>query len=50
MKRFPVKIGPIPKRTETEMGQITRIRKIVLIGLFAALAVILSGIHFPIGP
>jgi energy coupling factor transporter S component ThiW len=50
MKRFPVKIGPIPKRPETEMGQITRIRKIVLTGLFAALAVILSGIHFPIGP
>jgi energy coupling factor transporter S component ThiW len=32
------------------MLQITRIRKIVLTGLFAALAVILSGIHFPIGP
>ncbi len=32
------------------MGQITRIRKIVLTGLFAALAVLLSGIHFPIGP
>lgn len=32
------------------MAQITRIRKIVLTGLFAALAVLLSGIHFPIGP
>jgi len=32
------------------MAQITRIRKIVLTGLFAALAVLLSGIHFPVGP
>jgi energy coupling factor transporter S component ThiW len=32
------------------MGEITRVRKIVLTGLFAALAVLLSGVHFPIGP
>src|SRR5512135_47624 len=32
------------------MAEITRIRKIVLTGLFAALAVLLSGIHFPVGP
>jgi energy coupling factor transporter S component ThiW len=32
------------------MGEITRIRKIVLTGLFAAVAVILSGIHIPIPP
>jgi predicted membrane protein len=32
------------------MGEIARARKIVLTGLFAALAVLLSGIHFPIGP
>jgi len=32
------------------MGELGRIRKIVLTGLFAALAVLLSGIHFPVGP
>ena len=42
--------GQIPKELKPNMGQITRIRKIVLTGLFAALAVLLSGIHFPIGP
>jgi energy coupling factor transporter S component ThiW len=32
------------------MVAINRTRKIVLTGLFAALAVLLSGIHFPVGP
>jgi energy coupling factor transporter S component ThiW len=32
------------------MAQIDRTRKLVLTGLFAALAVLLSGIHFPVGP
>jgi energy coupling factor transporter S component ThiW len=32
------------------MGEIARTRTIVLTGLFAALAVLLSGIHFPLGP
>jgi energy coupling factor transporter S component ThiW len=32
------------------MAEITRIRKMVLTGLFAAVAVILSGIHLPLGP
>jgi len=32
------------------MAQIDRTRKIVLTGLWAALAVLLSGIHFPAGP
>jgi energy coupling factor transporter S component ThiW len=32
------------------MGEMARTRKIVLTGLFAALAVLLSGVHFPIGP
>jgi energy coupling factor transporter S component ThiW len=32
------------------MASISRTRTIVLTGLFAAVAVLLSGIHFPIGP
>jgi energy coupling factor transporter S component ThiW len=32
------------------MMQIDRIKKIILTGLFAALAVLFSGIHFPAGP
>lgn len=32
------------------MERVTRARKIVLTGLFAALAVLLSGVHFPVGP
>jgi energy coupling factor transporter S component ThiW len=32
------------------MIPIARIHRIVLTGLFAALAVLLSGIHFPVGP
>jgi len=32
------------------MEKPAQVRKIVLTGLFAALAVVLSGIHFPVGP
>lgn len=32
------------------MEKISEIRKIVLTALFAALAVLLSGVHFPVGP
>jgi energy coupling factor transporter S component ThiW len=32
------------------MGNVEKVRKIVLAGLFAAMAVLLSGIHFPVGP
>jgi len=32
------------------MGNMEKVRKIVLTGLFAAMAVLLSGIHFPVGP
>ena len=32
------------------MGSVEKVRKIVLAGLFAAMAVLLSGIHFPVGP
>jgi len=32
------------------MEKTAQVRKIVLTGLFAALAVVLSGIHFPVGP
>lgn len=32
------------------MGNMEKVRKIVLVGLFAAMAVLLSGIHFPVGP
>jgi len=32
------------------MEKTAQVRKIVLTGLFAALAVVLSGVHFPIGP
>ena len=32
------------------MGNVEKVRKIVLAGLFAATAVLLSGIHFPVGP
>jgi energy coupling factor transporter S component ThiW len=32
------------------MRNMERVRKIVLAGLFAAMAVLLSGIHFPVGP
>ena len=32
------------------MENMGRVRKIVLTGLFAATAVLLSGIHFPVGP
>lgn len=32
------------------MEKMTEVRKLVLTALFAALAVLLSGIHFPVGP
>ena len=32
------------------MGNVEKVRKIVLAALFAAMAVLLSGIHFPVGP
>src|SRR4030066_1738785 len=32
------------------MEKIEEIRKVVLTALFAALAVLLSGVHFPVGP
>jgi energy coupling factor transporter S component ThiW len=32
------------------MGNVEKVRRIVLAGLFAATAVLLSGIHFPVGP
>ncbi len=32
------------------MENVEKVRRIVLAGLFAAMAVLLSGIHFPVGP
>jgi energy coupling factor transporter S component ThiW len=32
------------------MGNAEKVRRIVLAGLFAAIAVLLSGVHFPVGP
>lgn len=32
------------------MGNVEKVRTIVLAGMFAAVAVLLSGVHFPVGP
>jgi energy coupling factor transporter S component ThiW len=32
------------------MGTLEKVRTIVLTGMFAAIAVLLSGVHFPVGP
>ena len=35
---------------ETDIRRVTEIHRVVLTSLFAAVAVLLSGIHFPVGP
>ncbi len=37
-------------KQELPLDKMTEVRKLVLTALFAAIAVILSGIHFPVGP